>query len=87
MTEKHEIDPKDPSDEVILETDGSNKQASPKTKWCFTYNNYTKDELNDIISSISSKCYRYIIGEEIAPKTGTPNLQGFIMYRTKNRPS
>lgn len=87
MTDKHKIDPKDPSDEVILDTDGYNKQLSPKTKWCFTYNNYTKDELNNIISSISSKCYRYIIGEEVAPTTGTPHLQGFIIFKTKNRPS
>ena len=87
MTKKRKIDPKDPSAEVILEADGTNKQRSPRTTWCFTYHNYTKEELNNIISSISSKCGRYIIGEEIAPKTGTPHLQGFILFRTKNRPS
>lgn len=48
-----------------------------KTKnWCFTLNNYTDQDLDDI----ASWEVRYIkYGKEKCPTTGTPHLQGFVV--------
>lgn len=46
--------------------------------YCYTLNNYT--ELIIIVLK-KIKCKYHIIGKEIAPKTGTPHLQGFIMFK------
>ena len=48
--------------------------------FCFTLNNYTNEELK-YIQELGLKEYRYIIvGQEIAPSTGTPHLQGFVIW-------
>lgn len=45
--------------------------------WCFTVNNYTPDDVDRIKSA---KAKYIIFGFEVAPSTGTPHLQGFIMF-------
>lgn len=46
-------------------------------RYVFTCNNYTDVHLGDLLALP----YRYIcIGKEIAPITGTPHLQGFIVW-------
>jgi len=48
--------------------------------WCFTLNNYTLyDEQN--IQQVLSRFTRYIVyGREVAPETGTPHLQGYVYF-------
>lgn len=47
--------------------------------WCFTLNNYTSDEEEHIKNMTT---YEYMIfGHEIAPKTGTPHLQGYVYFK------
>lgn len=60
----------------------------PKVRhYCFTINNYTLDDLNNI-ALISLEKIKYIIyGKEIAPNTGTPHLQGYIELNTPQRMS
>lgn len=70
--------PKDP----IPEKGKTRKQISPSKRWTFTLNNYTGDDIKNICSSNSS----YIFGEEVAPTTGTPHLQGYIEFKNKVRP-
>lgn len=65
---------------------GNTKQVSPAKKWCFTFNNYNEDDINKILSSISSKDL-YVIGKEEAPTTNMKHLQGFIEFNTKCRPT
>lgn len=46
--------------------------------WCFTLNNYTKGD--EIQLDYRKNDVKYMIyGREIAPKTGTPHLQGFVI--------
>ena len=60
---------------------------APALYWCFTYSNYSVSGLDTIISTFCSKCSKYIVGEEIAPTTGTPHLQGWIKLKSKKRPT
>lgn len=47
--------------------------------WCFTVNNYD----DDIIEHINDIDCKYLLyGKEIAPTTGTPHLQGFIVFNS-----
>lgn len=45
--------------------------------WCFTLNNYTPEDL-DLLLALD--CCYIILGEEVAPTTGTPHLQGFVQF-------
>lgn len=64
---------------------GNSIQISPAIRWCFTLNNYSKEEEDSLrlICSNSSKYFiwGYEIGEE-----GTPHLQGYIEFKKKCRP-
>lgn len=76
------------------EGDGNSKSPSLKCsqvnamkKWCFTFNNYPSD-YHTIIDPILTKfCKMWVYGEEIAPTTGTPHLQGSIWLLKKGRPT
>lgn len=63
---------------------GRKKQISPSKMWCFTLNNYTEEEYNNIIYVCSSKG-EYIIGDEVGEE-GTPHLQGYVKFHNKVRP-
>lgn len=47
-------------------------------KWCFTLNNYTNDEYNNILAWIKAKNWKYCIGKEIGKDNKIPHLQGYI---------
>lgn len=61
------------------------KQCSPAVRWCFTVNNYTEDDIENVrlICSNSSKYYAF--SKEIG-ESGTPHLQGYIEFKKKCRP-
>ena len=50
-------------------------------RWCFTLNNYTEEE-EECIKALPDIKYM-IYGHEIAPETGTPHLQGYIIFETR----
>lgn len=51
---------------------------NPKsTRWCFTLNNYTDDHVSKLAAI---ECKYLIYGKEVSPTTGTPHLQGFIIF-------
>jgi hypothetical protein len=74
-----------PEDEVGGNTSSpTKKQVSPAIKWCFTLNNYTEKDIEEINSSISSKCSKFIFETEIG-ENGTAHLQGYIAFKKKSR--
>lgn len=61
-----------------------NTKPPPNTrsrKWCFTLNNYTDENLTQILKYIeASTDTQYIIGKEVGEEK-TPHLQGFISFK------
>lgn len=73
-------------DPIVPEETGNTIQSPPAKMYCFTFNNYTQKEYEELISSISSNSSnKYIIGKEIGEKYKTPHLQGFVNFSTKLR--
>lgn len=60
-------------------------KISPAIRWCFTLNNWTKEELCSIVPTFREKSKMWIIGDEIG-ESGTPHLQGYVEFKTKLRP-
>jgi len=73
-----------------LEIGGGNTKtpparAVPAKKWCFTYNNYTKEKMETLETLFIQGGFKYIFGEEIG-ESGTAHLQGYIESEKKIRP-
>ena len=70
---------------------GNTKRPSPAKHWCFTLNNYTTEDIENILGSIGSDGStfgskpKYIFQEEEGEE-GTPHLQGYINFDRKVRP-
>lgn len=62
------------------------KQCDAKTRWCFTLNNYSEKEYEEMISALSVTTVRYVVGKEIG-KSGTPHLQGYYETINRSRPT
>lgn len=60
-------------------------RASAAKHWCFTLNNYTEDEYNNLAPMFLLLNCRYIYGKEVG-ESGTKHLQGFIESDKKFRP-
>lgn len=61
------------------------KQDSPKKRYCLTLNNWTENEYNNIVNIFSSdSSNKWIIGKEKG-ESGTPHLQIYISFATKQR--
>lgn len=63
------------------------KKRSPQSdKWCFTFNNYTEEEHQQILSWCAEdpEVKEYVIGEEVGEQ-GTPHLQGYLRLTKRVR--
>jgi len=71
---------------------GNTSQSSPARYWCFTLNNYTIDDIENIKNVPKEIVPRYVFQEETGDpeetNAGTPHLQGFIDFglNCKKRP-
>lgn len=52
---------------------------SRSRNYCFTLNNYTNEELNELQKKELKQIKYIILGDEVA-QSGTPHLQGFIIF-------
>lgn len=61
------------------------KQVSPAKHWSFTWNNYSKEDIESLKALDSSKVPFLRFQEEIG-ENKTPHLQGCLSFREKGRP-
>ncbi len=54
-------------------------------RWCFTLNNYTTQDVDRIKALVPTVAEYVTYGYEVAPSTGTPHLQGFIIFKEQLR--
>lgn len=62
----------------------SGKRLNSSKKWCFTFNNYTQENIEQLLSCFIGSA-KYIFQEETG-ENGTPHLQGAVEFDTKCRP-
>lgn len=62
---------------------GNSKQLSPSKHWCFTLNNYTEKDYNELLNDSSIE--KLVIAKEVG-ESGTPHLQGHLYFYNKCRP-
>jgi len=60
-------------------------RVAPRIRYQFTVNNYTPEHEKFLKEYAASECKYLLYGREIAPSTGTPHLQGFVVLKTKKR--
>lgn len=53
-------------------------RISRAKRWTFTFNNAGIGEQATMTQFFDQKKWRYIVGREVAPETGTPHLQGYF---------
>lgn len=53
--------------------------------WCFTLNNYTKKDEDDLQNVITGFARYIVYGREVAPDTGTPHLQGYVYFHNQRQ--
>lgn len=54
--------------------------------WCFTVQNWTEQDLLDLEAFYDGGNVKYLVlGKEVAPTTGTPHLQCFVIMASKKR--
>lgn len=55
-------------------------------RWCFTLNNYSEEDEAQLQALASTASVNYMVyGREEAPTTGTPHLQGYVVFSTPKR--
>lgn len=54
-------------------------------QYCFTYNNYVDDLLEQLKNWLMNNCKYACLQKEIAPDTGTPHVQGYLNLVKKLR--
>lgn len=63
---------------------GNTNNRLKKTRFCLTYNNYSEEDYQDILTWVNGSCSMWIIGREIGD-SGTPHLQMFFITNKRMR--
>lgn len=66
------------------ETPPGKEKLLKKTKFCMTFNNYTKEDYEDIYIWSKTNCKKFIIGKEVG-ESGTKHLQIYMEVNKRMR--
>jgi len=69
----------------ISPSQSTKKQAPLRKGHFFTLNNYTEVEIDGFLTFFKLHATKYAFQEEIAPTTGTPHLQGMVIFTKEKR--
>lgn len=61
------------------------KQVPKRKNHFFTINNYTEEFLGGLLDYFNQNAAKYAFQEEIGPESGTPHLQGMVMFHKEQR--
>lgn len=61
------------------------KQVPKRKNHFFTWNNYTEEDIGGLLDFFNTHATKYKFQEEIAPTTGTPHLQGMVIFPNEKR--
>lgn len=67
------------SDTSKTQTERNGNKSLRLRNWCFTWNNYTLDDIDTLTHKLRN--VDYVFQEEIGEKTQTPHLQGLIKFK------
>lgn len=62
-----------------------NGQVPQRKNHFFTWNNYTEEQIGGLVAYFDKHATKYAFQEELAPTTGTPHLQGMVMFPKETR--
>lgn len=62
-----------------------NSQPPQLMHWFFTWNNFSRADVEIIETTFREFCYKYVFQHEIGTKTATPHLQGVISCKKRRR--
>lgn len=54
-------------------------------KWCFTLNNYTNEEYEELKNKLTQQSQYFIIGKEIGKESKIEHLQGYVEFENARR--
>lgn len=77
--------PKAPEEFAEGNTKTSAKRCNSGKRWCFTYNNYDKNWMDQMAPIFKVHGVKWKVGVEVG-ESGTPHLQGYIECESKLRP-
>lgn len=60
-----------------------NARGTRYDKWCLTLNNWTEEQYSVLVNLFPAVITFGVIGEEVAPTTGTEHLQCFFLFKAK----
>lgn len=64
----------------------ANKKINPAKHWVFTFNNYSDNDIDAILSTCSESASTWVFQEEKGEE-GTKHLQGYLCFNFKKRPT
>uniref|UniRef100_UPI0040484E1F hypothetical protein n=1 Tax=Shewanella sp. TaxID=50422 RepID=UPI0040484E1F len=62
-----------------------NGQVPKRKGHFFTWNNYTEEQIGGLLEYFNKHATKYAFQEELAPSTGTPHLQGMVVFPNEIR--
>nr|WAE42924.1 MAG: replication associated protein [Cressdnaviricota sp.] len=78
--------PENPTESVgngnTIHSPAPSKKESQAKHWCFTFNNYDKDDFYLIQERLALTSAKFIVGKEVG-ESGTPHLQGYTEFHVK----